>query len=91
MFAVAADSGIIKLYDVNQFDKGPFDTFVVSSWLCCVFRGVCSVDVPLCQQHLQPALWHANMVGPSGLLMADQGDSIGTGQLFTWPFSPLAW
>lgn len=31
IFAVSADSGVIKLYDSSNFDKGPFDTFVVGS------------------------------------------------------------
>ncbi len=30
VFACATESGVIKLYDVRSFDKGPFDTFVVS-------------------------------------------------------------
>jgi hypothetical protein len=29
VFAVATESGILKLYDVRSYDKGPFDTFVV--------------------------------------------------------------
>ncbi len=29
VFAVACDSGIIKLYDASQYAAGPFDTFVV--------------------------------------------------------------
>lgn len=31
VFAVAADSGIIKLYDVRSYDKGPFATFAVGN------------------------------------------------------------
>jgi len=30
VFAVAATAGVIKLYDVRSYDKGPFDTFNVS-------------------------------------------------------------
>mmetsp|Transcript_12984 Transcript_12984/g.39285 ORF Transcript_12984/g.39285 Transcript_12984/m.39285 type:complete len:364 (-) Transcript_12984:451-1542(-) len=30
VFAVAADSGIIKLYDVRSYDKGPFATFAIA-------------------------------------------------------------
>lgn len=30
VFCVGLDSGLIKLYDVRSFDKGPFSTFVVS-------------------------------------------------------------
>jgi COMPASS component SWD2 len=30
IFGVATDSGIVKLYDVRNYDKGPFDTFVLS-------------------------------------------------------------
>ena len=29
VFAVATESGIVKLYDVRSYDKGPFDTFSV--------------------------------------------------------------
>jgi hypothetical protein len=29
VFAVAASAGVIKLYDVRSYDKGPFDTFNV--------------------------------------------------------------
>ncbi|GAX79850.1 hypothetical protein CEUSTIGMA_g7290.t1 [Chlamydomonas eustigma] len=29
VFGVASESGILKLYDVRSYDKGPFDTFVV--------------------------------------------------------------
>ena len=29
VFCIAADSGIVKLYDVRSYDKGPFDTFTV--------------------------------------------------------------
>ncbi|GFR42142.1 hypothetical protein Agub_g2989 [Astrephomene gubernaculifera] len=29
VFAVAAESGVIKLYDLRSYDKGPFDTFTV--------------------------------------------------------------
>mmetsp|Transcript_26980 Transcript_26980/g.58990 ORF Transcript_26980/g.58990 Transcript_26980/m.58990 type:complete len:322 (-) Transcript_26980:297-1262(-) len=29
VFAVATESGILKLYDVRSYDKGPFDTFIV--------------------------------------------------------------
>ncbi|GIL78667.1 hypothetical protein Vretimale_6168 [Volvox reticuliferus] len=29
VFAVATESGIIKLYDLRSYDKGPFDTFTV--------------------------------------------------------------
>lgn len=30
VFGVATESGMLKLYDVRSYDKGPFDTFVVS-------------------------------------------------------------
>ena len=30
VFAVGLDKGLIKLYDANQYDKGPFENFVVS-------------------------------------------------------------
>lgn len=30
VFAVAVESGVIKLYDVRGYDKGPFDTFQVA-------------------------------------------------------------
>eukprot|EP00798_Chlamydomonas_sp_ICE-L_P004991 gene4991-34774_t len=30
VFAVATESGMLKLYDVRSYDKGPFDTFVVA-------------------------------------------------------------
>lgn len=40
MFAVAAQAGAIKLYDVRSYDKGPFDTFVVSV-------GLAQVEPPL--------------------------------------------
>ncbi|KXZ48268.1 hypothetical protein GPECTOR_29g46 [Gonium pectorale] len=29
VFAVAVESGVIKLYDLRSYDKGPFDTFTV--------------------------------------------------------------
>lgn len=29
VFAVATESGVIKLYDVRSYDKGPFDSFQV--------------------------------------------------------------
>lgn len=31
VFAVGADSGVIKLFDAANFAKGPFETFVVST------------------------------------------------------------
>ncbi len=31
VFGVGSESGVIKLYDVRSYDKGPFDTFVVSA------------------------------------------------------------
>ena len=31
------DCGIIKLYDVRSFDKGPFSTFVVGALCVCLF------------------------------------------------------
>lgn len=31
VFAVASESGTIKLYDVRMYDKGPFDTFTVGA------------------------------------------------------------
>lgn len=31
VFAVATDSGVVKLYDVRSYDKGPFATFAVPS------------------------------------------------------------
>lgn len=34
VFCVGLDSGIIKLYDVRSYDKGPFSTFVVGAPLC---------------------------------------------------------
>mmetsp|Transcript_18089 Transcript_18089/g.30986 ORF Transcript_18089/g.30986 Transcript_18089/m.30986 type:complete len:332 (-) Transcript_18089:377-1372(-) len=33
VFAVATESGVIKLYDVRSYDKGPFDTFTVQEEL----------------------------------------------------------
>lgn len=30
VFAVATESGVVKLYDVRSYDKGPFDAFTVS-------------------------------------------------------------
>lgn len=38
VFAVAATAGVIKLYDVRSYDKGPFDTFNVSLVDGCTFR-----------------------------------------------------
>lgn len=32
VFAVGIDSGIIKLYDIRSYEKGPFATFLVSDW-----------------------------------------------------------
>lgn len=29
VFAVAVESGVLKLYDLRSYDKGPFDTFLV--------------------------------------------------------------
>ena len=29
VFGVATESGMLRLYDVRSYDKGPFDTFVV--------------------------------------------------------------
>lgn len=29
VFCIGSDSGVIKLYDVRSYDKGPFDTFTV--------------------------------------------------------------
>ncbi|GMH41127.1 hypothetical protein BSKO_09037 [Bryopsis sp. KO-2023] len=34
VFAAAADCGIIKLYDMRAYDKGPFDTFVLEEENC---------------------------------------------------------
>jgi hypothetical protein len=34
VFAVGADNGIIKLYDVGGYQQGPFDVFVVSGGMC---------------------------------------------------------
>lgn len=31
VFACATESGVVKLYDVRSYDKGPFDTFVVGA------------------------------------------------------------
>lgn len=31
IFCVGVDSGVLKLYDIRSYDKGPFDTFVVCS------------------------------------------------------------
>ena len=31
IFCVGVDSGVLKLYDIRSYDKGPFDTFVVRS------------------------------------------------------------
>jgi WD40 repeat protein len=30
VFCIGSDSGVLKLYDVRSYDKGPFDTFAVS-------------------------------------------------------------
>ena len=30
VFGVGTEAGMLKLYDVRSYDKGPFDTFVVS-------------------------------------------------------------
>ena len=35
VFCVGIDSGILKLYDVRFYDKGPFATFV-ARLLCCL-------------------------------------------------------
>ena len=32
VFAVGAGRGVVKLYDAAQFQKGPFETFVVGVW-----------------------------------------------------------
>jgi len=29
VFCIGSDSGVLKLYDVRSYDKGPFDTFTV--------------------------------------------------------------
>lgn len=29
IFCVATDSGVLKLYDIRSYEKGPFDTFTV--------------------------------------------------------------
>ena len=29
IFCVGTDSGVLKLYDIRSYEKGPFDTFVV--------------------------------------------------------------
>ena len=29
IFCVGVDSGVLKLYDIRSYDKGPFDTSVV--------------------------------------------------------------
>lgn len=45
VFAVATESGVIKLYDVRSYDKGPFDTFVVRLPAClrvCVRVRACA-------------------------------------------------
>lgn len=34
VFSVAADCGVVKLYDMRAYDKGPFDTFVVEGENC---------------------------------------------------------
>ena len=36
VFCVGLDCGIIKLYDVRSFDKGPFSTFVVGAHCLCL-------------------------------------------------------
>lgn len=33
IFCVSGESGILKLYDLKSYDKGPFDTFVVSFYI----------------------------------------------------------
>ena len=35
VFGVGTESGMIKLYDVRSYDKGPFDTFVVRRKCIC--------------------------------------------------------
>jgi len=32
IFCVATDSGVLKLYDIRSYEKGPFDTFTVRVW-----------------------------------------------------------
>jgi hypothetical protein len=55
VFAVATDSGIIKLYDVTQYSAGPFDAFVVSlEQEGNAFRYCCSYEV--CSWELLPGL-----------------------------------
>lgn len=34
VFCIGSDSGVLKLYDVRSYDKGPFDTFTVSITTC---------------------------------------------------------
>ena len=34
VFCIGSDSGVLKLYDVRSYDKGPFDTFTVSMITC---------------------------------------------------------
>lgn len=34
VFSVAASCGIIKLFDMRAYDKGPFDTFVIEQENC---------------------------------------------------------
>ena len=43
VFGVATESGMLKLYDVRSYDKGPFDTFVVrrSYQTLILFRAGC--------------------------------------------------
>jgi WD40 repeat protein len=33
VFCIGTDSGVLKLYDVRSFEKGPFDTFTVRATL----------------------------------------------------------
>ena len=45
VFAVRLDKRLIKLYDANQYDQGPFENFVVSLPSVCVCVCVCVVSL----------------------------------------------
>jgi len=38
IFCVATDSGVLKLYDIRSYEKGPFDTFTVRAWSQTAFE-----------------------------------------------------
>ncbi len=61
VFAVATESGIVKLYDLRSYDKGPFDTFAVRG------RGREETE-RACKQaptHCNPLAWRHSSIGPA--------------------------